>query len=488
MRIWKRIFALALTALLVLPAAASAQSYTDLPTSHWAYDDMQRAAGLGIIQGVGDGRIAPSDTLSWGQFLTMSARTFASADYASALNSGLAWDQAGLQAVLTAGLLQPDDPFSVLWESDLSAPVSRQDAAVLLSRALPAEGSYVYGAAIQASSFTDWSQMDAFHQQAVAQLAQRGVISGRTDGSFGCADSIQRADGAVLLMRVLSLVDREHYREEKTVTVQVLDAVTGQAILPDQQMRTYVGDSLSSLAYQIEPDYYNYTGNYSTTISTACDRYTLSFTPMTQAEIQEIQFWERVDRGEASYDDYWTQDFLLRYQGENPRKYLLLFGSADQRRFASREEAEASMTTITVPVWKLSSSGAKTSSTMSLTIHTALAQDVTDIFTEIYNDPEQFPIHDVGGYSWRGDTATGEHNCGTAIDINANENCQIRDGQVLAGSHWTPGEDPYSISPDSSVVRIFAEHGWSWGGDAWEWDSDISYGYHDYMHFSYMGG
>ena len=40
----------------------------------------------------------------------------------------------------------------------------------------------------------------------------------------------------------------------------------------------------------------------------------------------------------------------------------------------------------------------------------------------------------------------------------------------------------------SDVVRIVAEHGSSWGGDAWEWDSDISYGYHDYMHFSYMGG
>ena len=43
----------------------------------------------------------------------------------------------------------------------------------------------------------------------------------------------------------------------------------------------------------------------------------------------------------------------------------------------------------------------------------ALAEDVKEIFTEIYNDPERFPIHDVGGYAWRGDSATGEHNCGT---------------------------------------------------------------------------
>ena len=144
------------------------------------------------------------------------------------------------------------------------------------------------------------------------------------------------------------------------------------------------------------------------------------------------------------------------------------------------------MTTVTVPVWKLSG-GQKVSSTMSFPIHAALAQDVTEIFTEIYNDPEQFPIKDLGGYSWRGDTATGEHNCGTAIDINANENYQIREGQILTGTCWKPETNPYSIGPDSSVVRIFAEHGWSWGGDAWATSSDDSSGYHDYMHFSYLG-
>jgi hypothetical protein len=37
------------------------------------------------------------------------------------------------------------------------------------------------------------------------------------------------------------------------------------------------------------------------------------------------------------------------------------------------------------------------------------------------------------------------------------------------------------------VVRIFAAHGWSWGGNAWAKDADPSTGYHDYMHFSYMG-
>ena len=158
-----------------------------------------------------------------------------------------------------------------------------------------------------------------------------------------------------------------------------------------------------------------------------------------------------MERGEAAYEDYYKQDFWLNFQGDNARKHILLFGDESKSRFASQ-----------VPVWQLSG-GEKVSSTLTLSVHAALAEDVKEIFTEIYNDPERFPIHDVGGYAWRGDSATGEHNCGTAIDINANENYQIRDGQVLAGSCWEPGSNAYSISPDSSVVRIFAEHGWSWG-------------------------
>ena len=230
-------------------------------------------------------------------------------------------------------------------------------------------------------------------------------------------------------------------------------------------------------------DYDRETASYT---STACDSYTLYFRPMTGAEIQEEQFWEKVERGEAAYEDYYKQDFWLNFQGDNARKHILLFGDESKSRFASQEEAAAAMTTVTVPVWQLSG-GEKVSSTLTLSVHAALAEDVKEIFTEIYNDPERFPIHDVGGYAWRGDSATGEHNCGTAIDINSNENYQIRDGQVLAGSCWEPGSNAYSISPDSSVVRIFAEHGWSWGGDAWAYSSDDSEGYHDYMHFSYMG-
>ena len=479
--------ALALT--LTVPALAA--GYSDLPESHWAYSDLMEASDLGIIQGVGNGQMAPSATMSWGQFLTMLTRTFAPDAYQSASAEGMAWDQAGYAAAVESGLLREEDGLPVTTET-LGGSISRQDAAVLLYNALPEDAwdsYYVWGETQDPTLLSDWAAMDSLHQQAVAGLAELGIINGKSDGSFGCADSIQRCDGTVLVMRVLDVVDSCLRYTPKEITLRILDSQTEQPIFPDQQMSSQVGTSLNYLLSDDALKYYNYDWDRSTVseVSSACSTYTLYYAPMTQAEREEADFWDKVEQGQATYEDYWQQDFWLSYQGENQRKCQLLFGDPMKRRFASQDEAKAAMTTITIPVWKLQG-GKKVSSTLSLSIHSAIAEDVKQIFTEIYNDPEQFPIHDIGGYAWRGDSATGEHNCGTAIDINANENYQIRDGQVLAGSLWEPDSNPYSIAPDSSVVRIFAEHGWSWGGDAWAYDSDDSQGYHDYMHFSYMGG
>ena len=157
----------------------------------------------------------------------------------------------------------------------------------------------------------------------------------------------------------------------------------------------------------------------------------------------------------------------------------------DGQYFREKEQADACMTSVTVPVWVLKSDGTKYSSTRTIKINAALAEDVVKIFTEIYNDPSQFPIKSLGGYAWR-KTASGnvsEHSFGTCIDINANENYYVSpSGKAITGSHWKPGEDPYSIPGDSIVVRTFAKYGWAWGGNAWgDW------GNKDYMHFTYLG-
>ena len=153
--------------------------------------------------------------------------------------------------------------------------------------------------------------------------------------------------------------------------------------------------------------------------------------------------------------------------------------------FESEAEAKGYMVEITVPVWKMRSNGEKYTSTMSLYINRALADDVLNIFAEIYNSPEKFPIKDVGGYYWR-NTSGGRlshHSYGLCIDINANENYYVEpDGTPIVGKYWKPYEDPYSMPEDGIVVKTFAKYGFLWGGNCWS-DKYAK----DYMHFTYLG-
>ncbi len=495
----KRWIALGLTLLFscsALPAASAA--YADMDYTHWAYSLVNHAERLGVIQGVGNNCMDPSGTLTWGQFLTLLSRTVAHKQY-DANAQIYPWDTAGYMTVLEAGLLSAGDQLLVSPDG-LDQPITRQDAALLLAEAIP-DGDVLHPSASwlwyeddgeqpdPEDVFSDWDEMDEVHQDAVAELYRLKIVSGKSDGSFGYADTIQRADGTVLLMRMLNQLEGSVYGEETDITVHFVDG-NGASIGPDCLVSGPIGYALASYDSEISdamPDDYTSADTSITYFSLASSDFTVVCRLKTEFERQQSAFWDLVDQGLASEEDYWSQDFWLIAPGGNSAKRTLLFDDSDKSRFANREEAEANMVTVTVPVWRLSN-GKKVSGTASFSIHADLAQDVTEIFTEIYNDPEQFPICDVGGYSWRGDTATGEHNCGTAIDINSNQNYQVRDGAAMVGSHWTPGADPYSISPTGSVVRIFTEHGWTWGGTAWADSSDASYGYHDYMHFSYMGG
>ena len=134
-----------------------------------------------------------------------------------------------------------------------------------------------------------------------------------------------------------------------------------------------------------------------------------------------------------------------------------------------------------MPVWRLQADGSKTSSTAYIEVNQSLAPIYEAIFEEIYNGDEQFPIKNVGCYSWR----TGEHSQGTAIDINWEENMEATinaDGSLTptTGTHWSPYEDPYSIPEGGDVYNAFTKYGFSWGGNAWS-------SKRDYMHFSYFG-
>ena len=140
----------------------------------------------------------------------------------------------------------------------------------------------------------------------------------------------------------------------------------------------------------------------------------------------------------------------------------------------SHATAVKHMVWVEIPVWKLKN-GQKVPGKMKVQVLNLLAEEVKEIFTEIYNGPEKFPIKSIGGYEWRSNGISSLHSLGRAIDINPDENPQLSpEGKVLVGKKWEPGKNPYSITPDGDVVRAFSRRGWVWGA---------TYRRPDYMHF-----
>lgn len=140
------------------------------------------------------------------------------------------------------------------------------------------------------------------------------------------------------------------------------------------------------------------------------------------------------------------------------------------------------LTTINVPA--TSKSGNKY--TIAVQVHKAIAQDV---YNACYAaQQEGFKIYEIGGYgSWRWSDNAGkagglphsQHCYGLAVDINSTENGQFKNGSPTGNWFYDPGNNPYSIKPDSALVQSFKAAGWGWGGD---WTSSK-----DYMHFSFCG-
>lgn len=168
------------------------------------------------------------------------------------------------------------------------------------------------------------------------------------------------------------------------------------------------------------------------------------------------------------------------------QKYKLVFGDASLKMrypggyYTSASKAAANMVSITVKTWdfKNGKSGEKITRTWTIKVHKNLAETYKQIFKEIYEGKEKFPIHELGGYDWRGGHS--EHNTGTAVDINWTENYMVNvaTGKITAGKYWKPGVDPYSIPKNGEVAKIFAKYGFSQG----DWGNSK-----DYMHFSYFG-
>ena len=183
--------------------APQTDSFTDVPETHWAYDNIMRITELGGFNGYEDGTFKPDNQITHEEFLTVVMKLTYKGDVndapASTLSANWAdWAKATLNAAVDAGIVTADD-------ADLLAvntPITRAEMAKVISRTLDYLGK-AKAANPDTSKITDWNYVAEAYRPYVADAYSTGIITGYSDGSFGPARSLTRAEASAVIIRMI---------------------------------------------------------------------------------------------------------------------------------------------------------------------------------------------------------------------------------------------------------------------------------------------
>ncbi|MFD0676719.1 MULTISPECIES: S-layer homology domain-containing protein [unclassified Paenibacillus] len=163
-------------------------TFSDI-SNHWASKEIGNWSQKGIINGYEDGTFKPNVPISRSEFVSLVNRVLAYPTEGTQSFpdvSSNAWYAKDISRAVAAGIVFGDDKGNFKPE----APISRQEAAVILSRAFDLKAQDKKAS----DRFTDASKIASWSKDNVNALLEGGYVSGREDGSFDPLANITRAE------------------------------------------------------------------------------------------------------------------------------------------------------------------------------------------------------------------------------------------------------------------------------------------------------
>ena len=183
--------------------------FTDVPTSHWAYTQIERAYSDGVIAGTAGnaanytGVFSPSGTLTEAQFVTIMTRAFFNDELEAAkkaVGSNAKWYAA-------AQKVAEDQHLLTFVQGKMDAPITRYDMAAIMTNIMSAkefpsrpdvteiEETY--------NKIADFKSIPNSYQVSVASVFAMGLIAGTdSKGTFSGASYMNRAQAAIVYGRM----------------------------------------------------------------------------------------------------------------------------------------------------------------------------------------------------------------------------------------------------------------------------------------------
>ena len=192
---------------LAIPASAASADFSDVSTSHWAYSSVKWCADNGIVNGVGNNKFAPDDTLTGAQFSVMLARTFYADEVSAAKSSGDNWYAAEMRVLENNGVygfvnVLTFEKMTLI--EDESVGLSRNQMAVMMSNII----SDIVELDINAATAKVSDAMGSpYYGLPIVRCVNAGLLNGYSDGLFHGDDTLTRAQASAVIYRLYNFMN-----------------------------------------------------------------------------------------------------------------------------------------------------------------------------------------------------------------------------------------------------------------------------------------
>lgn len=180
--------------------------FKDVAETHWAYENIQKLYDKKIVSGKGDGQFAPGDNVTREEYAKMmvlaldSSITDSEVSYTDVKTGS--WYQPYIATAVRDGLINGLGDGTV----GIGKALSREDAAVMIERALAREGIELDAGNAE---FADNADIADYAKSAIGKLVQSGILNGYADNTFMPKQTISRAEVCTVIVRMINLMEGE---------------------------------------------------------------------------------------------------------------------------------------------------------------------------------------------------------------------------------------------------------------------------------------
>lgn len=230
---------------------AATNSYSDLTSKHWAYDNIQKITEKGLMSGFPNGKFNAENSMTRAEFITVLARSIDSDERVSEPFTDVSetfWAKDYIEEAIALGFINPSNYSNNKFEPDKA--VTRQEVARWLTDGLTYENAE-YGEirnTIQKSEHTLLpvteflkGKINKAYYGDIGVMIGTGLMVGDQNGAFKPSNAITRAEVASVILRYLNVGEPSNYNAINEL-VEVAKTATNMLSISNYKYSPYLGD------------------------------------------------------------------------------------------------------------------------------------------------------------------------------------------------------------------------------------------------------